>query len=72
MIRGGKFTLYRDIDSLNEFILIDSEKIHVEKYIRHADNSWQLTEYKSFESAFEISSIGLLMYLGEVYRGVAV
>ena len=70
--KGGKFTLYRDIDSLNEYILIDSEKIHVEKYIRHADNSWQLTEYKSFESAFEISSIGLLLSLSEVYRDVAV
>ena len=69
--KGGKFTLYRDIDSLNEYILIDSEKIHVEKYIRHADNSWQLTEYKSLENHFEITSIGLQLSLSEVYRDVA-
>ena len=36
--KDEKFTLYRDIDSLKEYILVDTEKIHVEKHIRHADN----------------------------------
>ncbi len=45
--KGGKFTLYRDIDTLQEYILIDTEAIYVEKHIRNEDNSWQLTEFKS-------------------------
>lgn len=30
--RGEKFKLYRDIESLKEYILIDSENIHAEVF----------------------------------------
>ncbi len=68
--KGGKFTLYRDIDSLQEYILIDSEKIMVEKFIRNADNSWQLTEYKSIEQSFWINSVDIELQLQDVYEDV--
>jgi Uma2 family endonuclease len=68
--KGGKFTLYRDIDSLQEYILIDSEKIMVEKFIRNADNSWQLTEYKSIEQSFWINSVDVELQLLDVYEDV--
>ena len=67
---GKKFYLYRDIQSLKEYILIDSEKITVEKYIRNNDNSWLLTEYKSIEDSFSIETVGLEMQLSDVYFGV--
>jgi Uma2 family endonuclease len=35
--KGEKFTLYRDIESLQEYIVIDSEKISVEKHKRNTD-----------------------------------
>ncbi len=68
--KGGKFTLYRDIDSLQEYLLIDSEKIMVEKFIRNADNSWQLTEYKSIEQSFWINSVNIELQLQDVYEDV--
>jgi Uma2 family endonuclease len=68
--KGGKFTLYRDIDSLQEYILIDSEKIMVEKFIRNADNSWQLTEYKNIEQSFWINSVDIELQLQDVYEDV--
>ena len=67
---GKKFYLYRDIESLKEYILIDSEKIVVEKYIRNNDNSWLLTEYKSIENSFSIETVGLEMKLSDIYFGV--
>ncbi|MES2776554.1 MAG: Uma2 family endonuclease [Bacteroidota bacterium] len=68
--KGGKFTLYREIDSLQEYILIDSEKIMVEKFIRNADNSWQLTEYKTIEQSFRIDTVDIELQLQTVYEDV--
>lgn len=68
--KGGKFTLYREIDSLQEYILIDSEKIMVEKFIRNADSSWQLTEYKSIDQTFWINSVDIELQLQDVYEDV--
>jgi Uma2 family endonuclease len=68
--KGEKFTLYRDIDSLKEYILVDTEKIHVEKHIRHADNSWQLTDYCSLEAYFAIECVHISLQLKDIYDGV--
>ena len=68
--KGEKFTLYREIDSLQEYILVDSEKINVEKHIRNADNSWTLTEYKFIENSFSISTIQSDFMLKDIYEGV--
>ncbi|MBK7638269.1 MAG: Uma2 family endonuclease [Saprospiraceae bacterium] len=43
--KGQKFTLYRDIDSLREYILIDSMSIRVEHYFKNEDSSWTLKYY---------------------------
>ena len=69
---GKKFYLYRDIESLKEYLLIDSEKITVEKYIKNNDNSWLLTEYKSIKDSFSIETVGLEMQLSDVYFGVKI
>lgn len=45
--KGQKFTLYREIASLNEYIMIDSETIRVETLTRNEDNTWTFREYKS-------------------------
>lgn len=68
--KGEKFTLYRDIDSLKEYILVDTEKVHIEKHIRNADNSWQLTDYRSLEDSFSISTIHQEFLLKDIYQGI--
>jgi Uma2 family endonuclease len=68
--KGGKFTLYRDIESLKEYILIDSEAVMVEKFIKNLDNSWQLTEYKKMEEHFTIETVAIQIELTTVYQGV--
>ncbi len=69
--KGKKFSLYRDIDSLLEYILIDTERIHVEKHIRNNDNSWQLTEFKSLEDSFLINTVNLSISLKDIYEGIS-
>lgn len=70
--KGEKFTLYREIDSLQEYILIDSERIMVEKFMRNSDNSWQLNEYKSIEQSFSITTVAIEMQLLDIYEGLAI
>lgn len=69
--KGEKFTLYRDIDSLKEYVLVDTEKIYVEKHIRNADKSWQLTDYTSLENSFTIYSIQHSFSLMDIYEGLS-
>ena len=68
--RIEKFELYRDIVSLQEYIMINSEKIQVLKYFRNPDNSWLLTEYKSIDDRFEIQTVAVVLSLSDIYEGV--
>jgi len=68
--KGEKFTLYRDIGSLKEYILVDTERIHVEKHIRREDNSWVLTDYRSLDEFFTIETVQVSLLLKDVYDGV--
>jgi Uma2 family endonuclease len=69
--KGEKFTLYRDIDSLKEYILVDTEKMHIEKHIRNADNSWQLTDYRLPENQIFIDTVQISLLLKDIYDGVS-
>jgi Uma2 family endonuclease len=69
--RGTKFHLYRGIKTLKEYILIDSTSISVELFMRQEDNSWKLTEYKQLPDSFYISTIGLTLFLKDIYDDVS-
>jgi Uma2 family endonuclease len=45
--RGEKFKLYRDIPTLREYILVDSESIHLEIFRINENNHWELEEYNN-------------------------
>ncbi len=68
--RGAKFKLYRDIESLKEYILISSLETLVEKYDKQEDGSWVLHEYKNEMDTFTITSIDLLVTVKDLYRNV--
>ena len=68
--RIDKFELYRDIESLQEYIMINSEKVQVLKYFRNQDNSWLLTEYKSLEDIFTIQTVEVELKLETIYFDV--
>ncbi len=68
--RGDKFMLYRSIVSLQEYILIDSEKTGIEHYKRNADNTWLLQEWRLLTDNLIISTIDFTLPLKELYNGV--
>jgi Uma2 family endonuclease len=66
-----KFAFYRSIKTLQEYVLIDSTSVAVEIYARRADNSWLLREFKQLTDSFYISTIGLTVFLKDVYEDVS-
>jgi Uma2 family endonuclease len=68
--RGTKFMLYRTIKTLKEYILIDSTSISVEIFSRQEDHSWNLKEFKNLIDNFYISTIGLTLFLRDIYDDV--
>ena len=68
--RGSKFKLYRDIDSLKEYIIISSTEMLVEKYDKQADGSWVFHVYGEHD-LFAIITIDMQMEIMAMYRNVA-
>lgn len=67
--RGEKFLLYRDIKTLRDYVLIDSESIHAEVFSINQSNLWELKEYKNLDDELIINSITFSLKLQEIYEG---
>lgn len=65
--RGKKFDHYRQITSLNEYILVSQTEPLVERFVRQPDGSWQLTVFKGLDAIFELESVPCRLRLGDVY-----
>src|SRR6185312_3184920 len=68
--RGEKFKLYRDIPTLKEYILVDSETIHIEVFRLNENNHWELEEYDSIENVLFIKAIDEKIAISEIYEDV--
>jgi Uma2 family endonuclease len=66
--RGGKFKLYRDIPTLKEFILVDTESISVKVFRLNATNHWELEEYKILTDSLLISTLEISIPLSIIYN----
>ena len=70
--RGEKFKLYRDIPALKEYILADSESIHIEVFRLNENNHWELEEYNSKEDLLDVKAIDENNLVSEIYEGVKI
>lgn len=68
--RGEKFTHYRTIDSLAEYITIAQDKPHVEHHTRQAKHSWLLVETKLIEDRLHLSFINCDLSLTDIYDDI--
>jgi Uma2 family endonuclease len=68
--RGEKFTYYLKIPSLQEYILIDSEKISVERYCRGEGRMWLYYPYTAGDIV-TLSSIDFEFPIELLYEDVA-
>ncbi len=67
--RGWKATAYRAIPSLQEYILIAQDRIHVEHYIRNGA-VWIFCEDESPDAILEMPAIGCSVAFSDIYDRV--
>ena len=68
--RGRKFEHYQSIESLREYLMVASDRVHADLYTRQADGRWLLTSAKSLEDSIELQSIGCSLTLKALYEKI--
>jgi Uma2 family endonuclease len=67
--RGGKFKLYRRLESLQEYVLVSSEVQSVEVFRRNSSGNWELIPYDE-STEITLSSIDLTVAIEAFYEDV--
>ena len=67
--RGDKFAHYRQLESLQEYILVAQDKVRVEHYVRHTAQ-WILTDFQELDQQLPLTSIQCELHLQEIYENV--
>lgn len=65
-----KFIRYQHIESLRNYILVDSEKMVVEVRSKLEDGTWEAASYVEGDGVFPLPALGLELAFAEVYEGV--
>jgi Uma2 family endonuclease len=68
--RVRKFEQYRSLDSVNEYLLVSSERVSAELYTRQPDGRWLLTTVSRMEDSIDLQSVGALLALADLYEKV--
>ena len=68
--RGQKFELYKDIPSLQEYILVDSQKLAIDIYRKTIRNTWELQQYRKMDRSIEIKSLNIKISIKMIYEDV--
>lgn len=69
--RGDKFKLYRDISSLQEYILVATDKPGIEHYQRQPDGTWTLQDFSQLHDLLPIATINCALPLAQIYEGIS-
>jgi len=68
--QGNKFLLYRSIPSFQDYLLIDSEKLHIQHFRKADNNEWILHDYFSVDDKIYLNSIQESIRIAEIYEGI--
>ena len=67
--RTAKFDIYKNIPSIQEYVLVHENKIGVERYFRQGDE-WLYSSSTSLDSDILLKSISLNLALKDIYDAV--
>ncbi|MDG4594493.1 MAG: Uma2 family endonuclease [Candidatus Contendobacter sp.] len=69
--RGEKFAHYRALQSLSDYLLVAQDQPRIEHYQRQPDGRWLYSATDGLDAQVEISTIGCVLSLAEVYERLA-
>ena len=68
--RGRKFEYYQSIESLREYLLVSSDRMHVDLYTRQSDDRWLLTSANRPEDSLDLASVDCRLTVAQIYEDV--
>lgn len=69
--RGEKFTHYKSIPTLREYLLVAQHRPHVTRLFKQDDGTWIHTEANDLGTTLTLGSLGCDLPLTEIYAGVS-
>jgi Uma2 family endonuclease len=69
--RGPKFKQYKRLPSVKEYVIVSSDRISVDRFVRQANGKWLLTTFDKPTGKMILETVpGVRIPLADVYRGV--
>jgi len=68
--RGRKFEQYKAIESLRDYLLVASDRVHADLYTRQPDGRWILTSADKMEDSLALESVGVSLAMVDLYEKV--
>lgn len=68
--RGTKFEMYRRLPTLQDYVLVSQDKMHVEQFQRQPDGRWILEEFDSLERTLAFRTGNCTLQLADIYAKV--
>lgn len=68
--RGLKFEAYRTIPSLQDYLMLDQDRVHLECFHKLADDRWVLTEIYTSEALIQLESHNFMVPVTDLYQRV--
>jgi Uma2 family endonuclease len=68
--RGRKFEHYRQIPTLQEYLLVSQTEPRIEHFVRQSDGSWLMNEAAGMEKKLELPSLKITIALSEIFAKV--
>jgi Uma2 family endonuclease len=68
--RGRKFEHYRQIPTLQEYLLVSQTEPRIEQFIRQSDGRWLLNEAAGMDKKIELPSLKITISLSAIFAKV--
>jgi Uma2 family endonuclease len=68
--RGKKFELYRQLESLREYVLVSAERPSIERFAKWDDGTWLMSPLNSLGDELTLDSVDVSMLLREIYEDI--
>ncbi len=67
--RGKKFDHYRTIESLRQYVLVSTDRPHLDAFTR-ADSGWSFSAADGLDAELRLDSVGATLRLADVYTDI--
>ena len=68
--QGDKFTLYKEFETLQCYVLVDSKKINIEVRQKQADGVWTSQTYQNMNDILKLPTLDFETPIANIYRRV--